>query len=671
MNANYPTWSTGNQNPAGLKFKNWMDERNMSILNPFMHMNTTNKGGRTFNTTIDLVAATQGSRVKVKGIPIASASHIALSVKTELEWRPTAERPLRYDKADWDSIKTGIKMMDQRDTSPKSVQEQLSRLVKNHTPRARPNSKAFWNKDQENMRKEIFCTWRRDRNDEGLPGLKRKFRKAIAEAKMECHSKALQEETDPECFRSVKPRTTSHPIPALERDDSTVAAEHQHMADEIQKALYQGEHYRTPTTIKSTAQDLHIGILDRALKATPNGAATGPDRIPARAVKALRNENEKLFLDMMNRAWQEGIPNSWKESTTILIPKAKKPTYTKAKNWRPIQLQSILAKVLERAVAIKLDELDILPPNMYGGRSKNGTTDAIQALDNMITITKLKYTCLTALDIEGGFDHLQLQNVCETLSKKNEHLAQWIKHWGHSRVTSYRFNGRNSRAYATGRGTPQGSPLSPILYLISAIDIMETEVEKPLGTTTHILSYVDDIMIATCYNNKTNGTTAHQKTIDRLNRKAGEAGYNFAQAKAEHIHIKTPKSQRISPQLKGSDIPGREKMRWLGYFITPNWTWTEHLSEWTTRATYSGHRLRALTSRYQIGGLNAWCTHRLITGLIMPQLTYGIETWGNKTMIREAQNALNNIIRKTFGIEKKCNLLLSIARFPEGDPAIL
>lgn len=394
--------------------------------------------------------------------------------------------------------------------------------------------------------------------------MKRNFRKAIAQAKIDCHSRALQEETDPECFRSVKPRTTNHPIPALEKHDIRVAAEHQHMADEIQKALYQGEHYRHPTTITSITQEIHIGILDRALKATPNGVATSPDRIPARAVKVLRKENEKLFTDMMNRAWQEGIPNTWKESTTILIPKAKKSTYTKAKNWRPIQLQSILAKVLERAVAIKLSELDILPPNMYGRRSKNGTTDAIQALDNMMATTKLKYTCLTALDIEGGFNHLQLDRVCDPIKKKDIHLAQWVEHWGHSRVTSYRFNGRNSRAHATDKGTPQGSPLPPILFLISAINIMETELKKPVGTTTNTLSYVDDILVATCYNNKTNGTTAHQTTINRLNESARESGYNFAPSKAEHIHIKTPKRQRLSPQIQGTDIPGREKIRWLG-----------------------------------------------------------------------------------------------------------
>lgn len=46
----------------------------------------------------------------------------------------------------------------------------------------------------------------------------------------------------------------------------------------------------------------------------------------------------------------------------------------------------------------------------------------------------------------------------------------------------------------------------------------------------------------------------------------------------------------------------------------------------------------------------------------MPQLTYGIETWGNKTMISEAQNTLNDITRKDFGIQK---LVPNLAMYSE------
>jgi len=66
-----------------------------------------------------------------------------------------------------------------------------------------------------------------------------------------------------------------------------------------------------------------------------------------------------------------------------------------------------------------------------------------------------------------------------------------------------------------------------------------------------------------------------------------------------------------------------------------------------------GKAIGALTSRYQIGGLNAWCTQRLIKGLVIPQLTYGIEVWSKKTHIKKPAKALHGAIRNAFKLETK------------------
>jgi len=73
--------------------------------------------------------------------------------------------------------------------------------------------------------------------------------------------------------------------------------------------------------------------------------------------------------------------------------------------------------------------------------------------------------------------------------------------------------------------------------------------------------------------------------------------------------------------MEGAFIPQKEELRWLGYFITENWNWAHHIKTWTNKAARTGKAIGALTSRYQIGELNAWCTQRLIKGLIIPQLT--------------------------------------------------
>jgi len=105
--------------------------------------------------------------------------------------------------------------------------------------------------------------------------------------------------------------------------------------------------------------------------------------------------------------------------------------------------------------------------------------------------------------------------------------------------------------------------------------------------------------------------------------------------------------------VEDSLLHPQECLRWLGFFISPDWKWKRHLQEWCTKATNSGYGIRAMTERYQIGGLNAWCTHRLIKGLILPQLSYGVELWNTKGLIQEAQVTLHKIMRNSFGLETK------------------
>ena len=385
------------------------------------------------------------------------------------------------------------------------------------------------------------------------------------------------------------------------------------------------------------------------LKASPNGAATGPDQIPTRMLRTLWRLRPDLLRKIINRVYKEGMPNSWETSFMILIPKANKPSYTTAKSWRPIQLQSILAKVMERSITSKLTSPDLLPHNMYGGRKNYGTTDAIQALDTFIESNKDRNVCIRALDVEGGFDNVDLNRTCNMIGEKDKHVGDWIKSWVHHRQTVYRFNGRTSKPFKTDRSTPQGLPLSLMLFLISVKHMVSIKANKD----TIILAYADGILTATAYTTKTKGQTEHQDTIDRLRTKADESNYQFSRLKSEGIHIRIRGRDHLAPMMEGTFIPQKEELRWLGYFITENWNWAHHIKTWTNKAARTGKATGALISWYQIGGLNALCTQRLIKGLIIPQLTYEIEVWSKKTHIKEAAKVLHGVMRNAFKLEIK------------------
>jgi len=214
-----------------------MESRNLQVRNPFM---LTHKATRTAHssTTIDLVISEPDEILLIRALHITTADHRAICINTKIRWRPTRDGALRYDKADWNQIRAEITLMKEEDSDPRSVQSQLTAIIVKHTPRAKPNAKAFWNRELEKERKELMKSWRTNPLNPELTAKKKMFRKHIAEAKMESNARCLQEEADPECFRSVKPRATKHPIPALERSDGTMPAEHQHIAEELHSALY-------------------------------------------------------------------------------------------------------------------------------------------------------------------------------------------------------------------------------------------------------------------------------------------------------------------------------------------------------------------------------------------------------------------------------------------------
>jgi hypothetical protein len=227
--------------------------------------------------------------------------------------------------------------------------------------------------------------------------------------------------------------------------------------------------------------------------------APGPDGISfaclRKAFDAIPEYLCQLYATLGEQGYQQ---HSWREATTVIIPKPNKPDYSAIKAYRPIALLNCLGKVLEKLMAMRLGLLaetyDILHEDQIGGRPKRSAIDAAMALMHDIESNAKKKLIMTALflDVRGAFDNVSATRLFLTM----RHLGcpapviSWCTSFLTDRTTALSFDGQTDSQRPITTGIPQGSPVSPILRPL--FDTLQTT-----HPTIWTPSYIDDVALVT------------------------------------------------------------------------------------------------------------------------------------------------------------------------------
>ena len=153
-----------------------------------------------------------------------------------------------------------------------------------------------------------------------------------------------------------------------------------------------------------------------------------------------------------------------------------KRDWTRPKAYRIISLLNCLGKIAEKILAKRLAYLAELPGSkllyhdQMGGRPQKSAIDCVLSLVHNIQIAKKKrkHTSTLFVDVKGAFDHVspnQLIRICFKL-KLLLALIKWIVCFLSARSMQLAFDGDITSNTSILIGIPQGSPISPILFLI-------------------------------------------------------------------------------------------------------------------------------------------------------------------------------------------------------------
>ena len=400
--------------------------------------------------------------------------------------------------------------------------------------------------------------------------------------------------------------------------------------------------FSEPTTVQE---------IDLLIRKLPNKASSGYDNINNLMLKELRNEICYPLSLIFNKSLTSGkFPEAMKFSDTVPLYKSK--SKHERSNYRPISLLLTLSKLLEKIVYVRtynfLTHTEQINKTQYGFRKHHSCEHAIEELiSNVLKNKDLGcHTLAVYLDLSKAFNTLSHEILFDKLYRYGicGTCLEWFKSYLKNRQLQVKCNVTTSNEtvfsnhYEVNFGTPQGSNLGPLLFLIFVNDL-----SNQLEFCNNIL-FADDTTLYKghrnlkylywCMNHDL-ATLSDWFHANKLTLNISKTVYMlFSNGK-----VKTDKEHKI--QISNEKINRVKNMKFLGVRIDDNLNWNHQYNHVVLKIKRNMHLLQDNKLF-----LNRDTKKLIYYAHIYSHISYCIVVWGNMLSKQE--------LKKLQKLQNKC-----------------
>ena len=414
-----------------------------------------------------------------------------------------------------------------------------------------------------------------------------------------------------------------------------------------------------------------------AIKSTKCSKSVDNHNMHPKMLHSFRQNTLKFLQKLFNCCLAQGHW-IWNTAKVIFLKKAGKTSYAEPGSYRPISISSYIGKLLEKIVAARitsyLEALGIFDPNQEGFTASRNTIRYLNRLNLEIKSDLLNNDTVIGLfiDFEKAFDSVWKKGLLYKMFKVkiNGLVLKLIDSFLHSRRVQLDINDnigamRNCNEY----GLPQGSALSPVLFKIYLLDILEEFDEQ---NNIQIYKFADDGTV------KVKGETTEEciaslHTVLESIQKWTETWrmiVNCDPNKTEYILFGSDKevSQEIPASIRfgSKEIKKVHQTKVLGLIVDENLSFIPHSKKANQKICGSWANMCEFTNRNH--GFNQRVISQITKTYFLPSLHYAGIVWENDKSLQEVKGVWYRIIKSAIGAV--FNIRQSIAEVILGLPPL-